>query len=732
MTSLQRKILFVLFFISGSSALVYQIVWTRLAFATFGIITPVLSVVLSVFMLGLSLGAWAGGKAIAWLQKKAGASAIVFYGGVELTIALGAFAVPKFFALGEQLLLTSGQMDSVRYLVLSATILFSSILPWCFLMGATVPFMMAYILEQDSASTRSFSYLYLANVLGAMSGTFLSAVVFIEAFGFRKTLWIAAAGNVLIAAISFWLGQKRVSIESISREQNETNESAAQAREPVDARWKVKTMLFATGFIAMGMEVVWARAFIRVLGTQVYSFALILFAYLGATFTGSLWYRHDLKKNRSRSLAQLIPLITIAGLIPIIITDPQLNWSWGRHFSSQGLVLLSICPLCAALGYLTPALIDGHSGGRPDKAGRVYALNVLGCILGPLFASYLLLPWMSEWIALSFLTVPFVFFFMVFCQRLSLLRRAVWILVIGAALAWAFFLSLNFERLHLVAKKNLVVRRDYAASVTSAGEGRSKILLVNGVGMTILSPITKFMAHLPMVAHKDKPESVLIICFGMGTTYRSALSWNVDTTAVELVPSVVKAFGFYHDDAERLLTDPLGHIVIDDGRRFLKRVAAKYDVIVIDPPPPIEAAGSSLLYSREFYELAKQHMKPNAVLQAWIPRSRRPTAQAVARSLYESFPHLRAFSSIEGWGYHFLASMEPINVSDVDELVRRMPEAAQRDLLEWAQSTALRDYIEKVVANERPLSELLNPDPSIQITDDRPYNEYFLMRRIRE
>ena len=79
----------------------------------------------------------------------------------------------------------------------------------------------------------------------------------------------------------------------------------------------------------------------------------------------------------------------------------------------------------------------------------------------------------------------------------------------------------------------------------------NKWLLVNGIGMTKLTPITKFIAHLPLAFHKDPPESALVICFGMGTTFRSAMSWDIDTTAVELVPSVTKAFGFYHADAAR-------------------------------------------------------------------------------------------------------------------------------------------------------------------------------------
>src|SRR5258706_496563 len=146
----------------------------------------------------------------------------------------------------------------------------------------------------------------------------------------------------------------------------------------------------------------------------------------------------------------------------------------------------------------------------------------------------------------------------------------------------------------------------------------------------------------------------------MGTSYRSALSWDIETTAVELVPSVKEAFGFYHADAASVLDDPKGRVIIDDGRRYLKRTAEKFDVIVIDPPPPVEAAGSSLLYSQEFYELAKQHLKPGGILQAWFPGREVAAGEAVMRPICNSFPHVRCFNSVEGWGMHILASMEPI------------------------------------------------------------------------
>ena len=202
-----------------------------MAFASFGIITPVLSVIISVFMLGLALGSWAGGSWVSRLKGMTGASAITLYGCVELIIAIGAFAVPKLFEFGEHLLLTSGEADSVRYLALSALVLFFSILPWCFCMGTTFPLMMAFIREQDSKSSRSFSYLYLANVLGAMSGAILTGLVLVELFGFQMTLRFAAAGNTFIALISFWMGWKRGAIARNQTRQDEPDNAVLSSEQ---------------------------------------------------------------------------------------------------------------------------------------------------------------------------------------------------------------------------------------------------------------------------------------------------------------------------------------------------------------------------------------------------------------------------------------------------------------------------------------------------------------------
>lgn len=730
-----RWFLFAVFFGSGCCALLYQVVWTRLAFATFGIIAPVLSVVISVFMLGLSVGAWAGGKWIGSLVRKTGCSALLFYALAEVLIGIGGLSVPKLFLAGEQLLLSSGQMDSFRYLSLSALVLGFSLLPWCFFMGATFPFMMAYVRERDPRNADSFSYLYLANVLGAMTGCFLTAILFVEILGFAHTLWTAAIINFAIAATSGYLAWRQP--RRASKDDSPAKSSSKQRRKSsasATRRGVIKWILFSTGFSAMAMEVIWARSFTPIMTTQVYSFALIVFAYLGATFLGSLLYRRDLRNGSVRSTASLISVLAIASFLPIACNDVRFltNTADVAGYLSATVLLLSICPLCAALGYLTPSLIDEYSLGDPAAAGRAYAINVTGCILGPLAASYVLLPWLGERYGLVVLGLPFLAFNLFGTGTLSTWYRWGSGLTATAVLIWSLFYSVDLAALALSRTRKAEIRRDYAASVISAGEGLSKALLVNGVGMTGLVPITKFMAHLPIAFHTGKPESTLVICFGMGTSYRSALSWDIETTAVELIPSVRDAFAFFHADAQQVLGNPKGRVVIDDGRRYLKRTEDKFDVIVIDPPPPVEAAGSSLLYSEEFYELAKKHLRPNGILQTWYPGGNERTGRAVLRSLQHSFSHFRCFRAPgESGGLLVLASMEPIDPRTPSQIAMAMPYAAVNDLLEWSSDVTLVRYLAEVVSNEFAIEQELDPDPRVRITDDHPYNEYFLLRRWR-
>ena len=172
--------------------------------------------------------------------------------------------------------------------------------------------------------------------------------------------------------------------------------------------------------------------------------------------------------------------------------------------------------------------------------------------------------------------------------------------------------------------------------------------------------------------------------------------------------------------------------MVDDGRRFLERSGQQYDVITIDPPPPIMAAGSSLLYSQEFYEVVKRRLRPDGILQQWVPwvpGDDPMIVGSISRALHDSFPHVRVFVGLEGWGSHFLASMSPINLAAPAVLAARMPATAVADLLEWGPATAAEAQLREVLSrgvHETVVAAIAGGAPPL--SDDRPYNEYFFLR----
>jgi predicted membrane-bound spermidine synthase len=469
----------------------------------------------------------------------------------------------------------------------------------------------------------------------------------------------------------------------------------------------------------MGMEVIWIRLFAPYVGPIVYAFAIILASYLLATFVGSAMYRH-LSRSRDPDSQIAWILLGLLGLLPLLTSDPRLT----LHPVLR--VLLGVAPFAGVIGFLTPMLVDRWSAGDPDRAGRAYAVNVMGCIVGPLLSGFVLLPLVGEHVSMLLFVLPWIAMAGPWPQAAEIgprLRISAYVIV-GAALV-IFFLTRDYETLYPQRE----VLRDSTATVIATGNGMEKELITNGTGMTSLTPITKMMAHLTLASLDQPPRSALVICFGMGTTHRSVISWGISGTAVELVPSVPRLFSYFHDDGARVLASPLSHVVIDDGRRYLERSHENYDAIIIDPPPPIEAAASSLLYSKEFYAVAKEHLQPGGILQQWLPDGDNEVQASVARALRTSFPYVRVYGSIEGWGWHFLASMRPIPARNAADLVARMPARAVVDLMEWGPAKTPNQQFEPMLSTETTTVEMINLSPSTPaLQDDRPINEYFLLR----
>jgi spermidine synthase len=705
------------FLVSGFCGLVYQVTWLRLAMASFGVNAPIAAIVISLFMAGLGLGSVAGGKLIGRSDSSSPVLPLRLYALCEMVIACSAVAVPALLGLGRALLdstLQSLLWGSSAYYLCVGAYLAVVLLPWCICMGATTPLAMAAIRNVGRQSPRTFSYLYLANVIGAMAGTIVSAFFLIELIGLIGTLWAAGAINAAIGLTAFSLSIR------------------TKAAAPVADRGAL-WLLLTTGLTSMGMEIVWIRQFTPYLGTVVYAFASVLAIYLIATAVGTWFYRARARVVPGLDDRNTWPVVALFALIPLLACDPRLPFGGRGDVLAPLRVALGIMPFCAVLGFLTPSLVDRWSQGDPGRAGFAYAINVLGSIIGPLVGGFLLLPRLDERVALLLLALP-LFAASVLRRpnvvgrvtRVSWLRaqRPLGIAVITSALI--VFVTKSYADVLTSTE----VRRDYEATVIATGEGMHKELLVNGYGMTYLTPITKVMAHLPLALLDRPPSSALVIAFGMGTTFRSALTWQVPTTAVDLVPSVPALFGYFHPDGGEFLRLPFARIVIDDGRRFLKEGAERYDVIIIDPPPPPPAIASSLLYSIEFYDLAKRRLKPGGIVAQWLPGDAdSATESSVTQAITHSFPYVRVLGSVENWGHHFLASESPIPLVDAATLVGRMPQAAVSDLIEWGPETSAERQLQLVLAREVSPQTLIGAAPGIlPLRDTRPVNEYYFVR----
>ncbi len=706
---------FVFFLLSGFCGILYELIWLRLAMAEFGVTTALVSIVLSTFMAGLGAGSWLAGRLVRRYEERIKFPALRLYALTELCIGASALLVPVELHWGYKVLERMAEqapVSSAMYYVVAGAWLALTLVPWCACMGATIPLAM-FAIRRDPRfeARRSFSFLYLANVLGAMVGAIIPLFL-IELYGFHHALAVGAGVNATIAllAAGITFGSQPSATANAAEEENRS------------LSWTPRTMwlvlLFSTGLTSMGMEVIWIRLFTPYIGPVVYSFAMVLVAYLLATYVGSQLYRRWSRRHNQESILAWVAL-TPLGLVPLITADARIPLNLVAR------VFLGVAPFAGLIGFLTPMLVDRWSGGDPDRAGRAYAVNVLGCILGPLVAGFGLLPWVGEHAAMLLFVVPWIAMAALPHGRFGgMAKRVTGFALVAAALA-IFFLTKDYE----TTFPQREVLRDSTATVIATGSGMRKQLLVNGTGMTSLTPITKMMAHFTLASLPNPPRSGLVICFGMGTSFRSMVSWGIPTTVVELVPSVPKLFTYYHPDGAQVLASPYAHVVIDDGRRYLERSPQKYDAIIIDPPPPVQTAGSSLLYSEEFYRVAKQRLQPGGILQQWLPEGDNVLQAGVARALQDSFRYVRVFHSVERRGWHFLASDSPIPVRTAAEMVARMPASAIEDMMEWGPTKTPAEQFEMMLKTEMTTQQLVALAPNTPaLQDDRPLNEYFLLR----
>lgn len=709
-----------LFFLSGAAGLIYEIVWSRQLVLIFGSTTNSVVATISAFLGGLALGSLVLGRLADHLSSK---QLIILYSLLEAGIGLTASLTLILLPLIQRLYALVSDGSSVTFLLLLSKFFLSvliMLLP-TILMGGTLPLLVRFLQSQRLSVSHSLSWLYAVNTFGAVTGVLLAAFVLIELLGLTNTLMVAVLVNLIIAFLAGFLpvSPTRAPI-------------ATAYRMPVLSGHTTRIIFsyFLSGLVAIAYEVIWTRILTPTVGTFIYAFAIILALYLLGLALGSLFYPHFSRFTLNKDLIFAVCQLGIGffALGSVYLTSNLVS------LSGKLMVLLVILPATIFMGLAFPAAVaaigqDKYSG---QIVGLTYFANTLGSVIGGFLASFFFIPFVGSSQSLLVLSLVNFLLAIIFTPRLLKLAPAI-LIVLGL---WLFVFK-RFSlypnevqwRINWAKEKGIdyVFAEDEVASVFGYHDRKMNDynLFIDGVPTTGKVGETKLMAHIPILLHPN-PENILIIAFGMGTTYRSSLLHDLTTDVVELVPSIPPLMPLFHQDANQFLDHPQGRIIINDGRNYVFLTKKTYDIVTIDPPPPFNAAGTTVLYSQEFYQDIVQKLKPNGIVSQWLWfGSREDDIKMAAKSFLNVFPYVVVFQSPRASGGFFLeGSLSPINLTAFKS--KTIHSQVIADLKENYPEFTPGQFSDLIIGNHSSLSQWVGNLPPI--TDDQPRTEYFLLR----
>jgi spermidine synthase len=400
-----------------------------------------------------------------------------------------------------------------------------------------------------------------------------------------------------------------------------------------------------------------------------------------------------------------------------------------------------ILPVTAIFGYtfpLTVRLFVDHADEASRGVGLAYAANTGGCVAGTVLAGFVLIPTLGT--SAAIITVGLVQAALGAALATRYAPGREWMRPVVGLMAAAALLVVLF----VPAAKFTYVQREIAAtgaptahyedSVASVdvmgGPARSRNLFINGEGITKLTIDTKVLAYVPKVARPDA-KTMLNICFGMGSTYRSSLILGLRTTAVELDPTVPAVMKWFYPDASKYLHSPRGGVIVSDGRNYVRLSDQHYNLITVDLPPPIWSAGAVVLLTREFYQEASQRLTPGGVLATFIPTERPQLERLLLRTFRSAFRYMSVVYAPRPFGTYVLGSQAPISFTPaaISQVfgssaargdLRGAPDFRPRTTAEW--TSIIRS---SVWLTDSQVNRYTGTGPLI--TDDHPLTEYFLL-----
>lgn len=680
-----------LFVLSGLSSLVYQVIWQRLLALASGVGVVSVSVIVAAFMLGLGVGSEAGGRLARRLSPR---QALLSFAGAETFLAVfGALSVWLYYDV-----LFGGFPQLFGSLPLAALVEIAALFPPTFAMGLSLPLLVRACVTDDATAPRTIAWLYGVNVLGAGLGALSTPWLLLRYGSVVDASLAAAALNATVAVMALLLARSasdlRVSIAAESPVAPGTRDRLGF--------WLI--LYAASGFLALGLEMVWFRVVEVALKSTAYTFGTVLGLYLLGIALGTLIGRHDLKGSPLATFLMLESLIGVwaLGAILFLATAPaqwplmaalvesmrEYRGRLGPGADPLTLALYFLVPSflflipTVAMGMAFPALqraVQTSASESPRRVGMLQAANIIGSLAGSLVVGLLAFDALGTSGTLRILGLLALAFALLGLRRFG---RALFAAPAAALVALVLIMPGNtslWQRLHGRADPRSIIKEDASSVValTRSARGAYRVS-VNGFGHSRLpyGGVQTELGALPLLFHPH-PRRIAIIGLGSGNTAWAALGrTDVERVVVyEIAPPQKPALEALRARAEfdtlaALLADSRLELRMGDGRHGLAMGDERFDVIEIDALYPF-VAWSGNIYSREFFEICRDRLAGRGMLVAWAPTPR------VLRTLAAVFPEVLTFP-----GGIVIASREPVSAHKAaDVLDPRFGETQRSELI---------------------------------------------------
>ncbi|MGP0629488.1 fused MFS/spermidine synthase [Nitrospina sp. 32_T5] len=754
--------IFVFFFVSGFTGLIYEVVWTRLLTQVLGNTHYSIATVLTTFMAGLALGSYLGGR---WVDRHG--EPLVLYAVLEGIIGVFCFLIPYLIDLGLPLFQWIYSHFRDDYMLASllrfgvcATIL---IVPASF-MGATLPVLGKFVSDDEQGIGRDVGTLYAMNTFGAVVGAFASAFVFMRAFGISATIWIAAALNLTIAAIILFSvrGEGRLASLLTNEPQAESHSRAEPPSPFTPELWGVLICFGLSGVAALIYQVAWNRIFSLLLGSSVYAFSLILTTFILGLALGTVVFARLV--NRFRDLKVTFGALQVAigfsalvalpffGDVPLFNRWVYLNWNlnfatvqWANFLIIFAIIFIPTFCMGAQFPVVVRMVAQRlETLGR--NVGSAYASNTVGTIFGSFVGGFLLIPWLG-------------------IQNTILTAVILNMLLGGYLLATSPGLSLNFKTYILPGVLVLFVLgaqdiRAWDRAVISSGSyipyrlddldaalgDRNKILFYEeGIHTTVTTELGRtgniflrvngktdaslamdmrtqlLSGYLPMLFNKPR-EQVLVIGQGSGVTLGAVEQFPAkEIDLVEISPAVIEGSRFFEPFNHHALEDPRVNLILQDGRNHITLTDKKYDVIISEPSNPW-ISGIGALFTVDFFRLVEQRLNAGGIVCIWTHTNMSPeNFKSIARSFHAVFPFVTVWESIVGDDYLMIGSKENYTLP-YEEARRILDDPVTGKDLKRLGIEGVRDLMGLLIMRQDTLNDFIGDAPLH--TDDNSLLEF--------